>query len=102
MTDEHERLETLLSQAPHIDDEGFTEALMSRLPARRPTLRTRAVILLASTVASCGLVAVVPGARSFLAEIGLGLLGVGSGFFPAAAVVALLVWGAVAAATSEA
>ena len=106
MMDRHDELETLLSLAPHVDDEGFTERVMAQLPARAPTLRTRTAILLASTVASCGVVALVPGARQLLVDISLGLAGssaaTGPGLVAAAAVVALLVWGAVAAASSEA
>jgi hypothetical protein len=105
MKDQHESLEALLSQAPYIEDAGFTDALMSRLPRCHPSMRMRTTILLACAVTSCGAVAAVPGARRFLAEIGTGLLGGSAGGEPSlvaiAAVVGLLVWGAVAAATSE-
>jgi len=104
MKDRPEDLETLLSMAPRIADDGFTDALMTRLPSSRPTLRMRSAILLGSAVASCGIAAAVPGARRVVSEIGLGLVGgaAAPSLVVAAAVVALLVWGAVAAATSEA
>jgi hypothetical protein len=105
MKDRPEDLETLLSTTPHIADDGFTDALMARLPAHRPTLRVRSAILLGSAVASCGIAAAVPGARQIVSEIGLELAGGSVAATPSllvtAAVVALLVWGAVAAATSE-
>jgi hypothetical protein len=106
MKDHREDLEALLVRTPHLDDDGFTEALMARLPARRHTLRMRTAIPLACALASCAAVAAVPGARRLLAEIGLALVGgvgtPGPSPFAVAAVVAVLVWGAVAAAASEA
>ena len=104
MKDRPEDLDNLLSMTPHVADDGFTDTLMARLPPRRPTLRVRSAILLGSAVASCGIAAAVPGARRIVSEIGLGLVGGATtpSLFVAAAVVALLVWGAVAAATSEA
>jgi len=106
MKDRIEDLETLLSVTPHVADDGFTDALMERLPPHRPTLRVRSAILLGSAVSSCGIVAAVPAARRIVSEIGLGLAGSSAvaapGLFVTAALVALLVWGAVAAATSEA
>jgi hypothetical protein len=106
MKDRPEDLETLLSMAPHVADDGFTDALMTRLPPSRPTLRMRSAILLGSAVASCGIAAAIPGARRIVSEIGFGLVGgsavTAPSLFVAAAVVALLVWGAVAAALSEA
>jgi len=105
MNEQYERLESLLSRAPHIDDDGFTEAVMARLPPSRPSLRMRTIILLASTVTSCSVVAAVPGARRFLAEISVGLVSgsaaTGSSLLVAGIVVALVVWGAMAAASSE-
>ena len=106
MKDRDENLDALLSQTPYIEDAGFTDALMRRLPRRHPSLRVRATVLLGSAIASCATVAAVPGARRFLAEIGIGLFGGsaagGASLVAIAAVVALMVWGAVAAATSDA
>jgi hypothetical protein len=105
MKDRPEDLDALLAVTPHVADDGFTDALMARLPARRPSLRVRSAILVGSAVASCGIAAVVPGARRIVSEIGFGLAGSSAtaapGLFVTAALVALLVWGAVAAATSE-
>ncbi len=106
MNEHRESLESLLSKAPHIDDDGFTEALMIRLPPGRPSLRVRAIILLASTVTSCSVVAAVPGARRFLVEISAGFVSAsaetGYSLLATGIVVALVVWGAMAAASSEA
>ena len=106
MNEQYESLELLLSKAPHIDDDGFTEALMTRLPPSRPSLRMRTTILLATTVTSCSVVAAVPGARRFLAEMSVvfvgGSVAPGSNLLAAGIVVALVVWGAMAAASSEA
>jgi hypothetical protein len=106
MKDRDEELDTLLSQTPYIEDAGFTDALMSRLPRRHPSLRVRSLVLLGSAAASCAAVAAVPGARRFLAEIGIGLFSGsaagGTNLVAIAALVALLVWGAAAAATSDA
>ena len=105
MNEQRESLESLLAKAPHIDDDGFTEALLIRLPPGRPSLRVRTIILLASTVTSCSVVAAVPGARRFLAEISIGfvngLAATGSSIIATGIVVALVVWGAMAAAASE-
>ncbi len=105
MNDQDENFEKLLSMTSRIDDDGFTEALMLRLPPHRDTLRMRTTILLAFTFAACGIVAAVPGARRFLAEVGYGFAGssavAGLSLLTVAVVTALLVWGAVAAATSE-
>jgi hypothetical protein len=106
MKDRDESLDALLSQAPYIDDAGFSDALMSRLPRRHPSLRVRAIVLLGSATLSCAAVAAVPGARRFLSEIGIGLFGSGAAWeanlVAGAAVVALMIWGAAAAATSDA
>ena len=106
MNEHRESLESLLSKAPHIDDGGFTEALMIRLPPGRPSLRMRAIILLSSTVTSCSVVAAVPGARRFLAEMSVGFVSAsaatGSVLLATGMVVALVVWGSMAAASSEA
>ena len=106
MNEQYESLESLLSKAAHIDDDGFTEALMTRLPPSRPSLRMRTTILLAATLTSCSVVAAVPGARRFLAEISVvfvsGSAAAGSSLLAAGVVVALAVWGAMAAASSEA
>jgi hypothetical protein len=106
MNEQRESLELLLSKAPHIDDGGFTEALMARLPQSRPSLRMRAIILLASTVTSCSVVAAIPGARNLLAEISVGFVSgsaaTGPSLIATGIVVALVVWGALAAAASEA
>ncbi len=106
MNEQHESLESLISKAPHIDDDGFTEALMTRLPPSRPSLRMRTTILLAATLTSCSVVAAVPGVRRFLAEISVvfvsGSAAAGSSLLAAGVVVALAVWGAMADASSEA
>ena len=106
MNEQRENLESLLAKAPHIDDDGFTEALMVRLPPGRPSLRMRTIVLLASTLTSCSVVAAVPGARRFLAEISVGFFNAsaatGPSLIAAGIVVALVVWGAMAAASSEA
>ncbi len=106
MNEQYESLESLLSKAPHIDDDGFTEALMTRLPPSHPTLRMRTTILLAATMTSCSVVAAVPGARRFLAEMSVvfvsGSEAAGSSLLAAGIVVALVVWGAMVAASSEA
>jgi hypothetical protein len=105
MNEQHESLESLLAKASHIDDDGFTDALMTRLPPSRPSLRMRTIILLASTVTSCSVVVAIPGARRFLAEISLGFASgsaaTGSSLLAAGTVIALVVWGAMAAAASE-
>jgi len=105
MNEHRESLESLLSKSPHIDDDGFTEALMTRLPSGRPSLRMRTIILLASTVVPCGIVAAVPGARRFLAEISVGFVSgsaaTGSSLLATGIVAALVVWVAMAAASSE-
>ena len=106
MNEQHESLESLLSKTPHIDDDGFTEALMTRLPPSRPSLRMRTTLLLAATVTSCSIVAAVPGARRFLAEISVafssGSVAAGSSLLVAGIAAALIVLGAMAAASSEA
>ncbi len=106
MKDQDENFEKLLSMTSRIDDDGFTEALMLRLPAQRDILRMRTTILLTLTFASCGIVAAIPGARQLLTKIGYGFAGssvvAGLSLLTAAVVTALLVWGAVATATSEA
>ncbi len=106
MNEQRESLESLLLKAPHIDDDGFTEALMIRLPPGRPSLRVRAIILLASTVTSCSVVAAVPEARRLLAEVSVGFASgsaaTGFSLIATGIVVALAVWGAMAAASSEA
>ena len=106
MNEQRESLESLLAKAPHIDDDGFTEALMIRLPQSRPSLRMRAIILLASTVTSCSVVAAIPGARRFLAEISVGFVSAsaatGSSLIATGIVVAPVVWGAMTVASSEA
>ena len=100
MKEQRESLESLLSKTPHIDDDGFTEALMTRLAPGRPSLRMRTIILLTSTVASCSVVAAVPGARRFLAELSIafvsGSAATGSNLVTVGIAVALLVWGAMA------
>lgn len=106
MKNDDEALDALLSHTPYIEDAGFTDALMSRLPRRHPSLRVRSLVLLGSAAASCAAVAAVPGARRFLTETSVGLFGGsaagGTSLVAVAALVALVVWGAVAAATSDA
>ena len=105
MNEHHNSLESLLSNTPHIDDDGFTEALMIRLPPSRPSLGMRTTILLAATLTSCSVVAAVPAARRLLAEFSVAFVSdsatAGSNLFVAGIVVALVVWGAMAAASSE-
>ena len=106
MNEQRESLESLLSKAPHIDDDGFTEALMTRLPpAARPC--------------GCGRSSSSPPrwrpAAWWQRSPGLGAFSrnsaspssalqqrAGSSLFTVGIVVALLVWGAMAAASSEA
>ena len=106
MNERRESLESLLSRVPHIDDGGFTEALMTRLPPSRPSLRMRTIILLASTVMSCSIVVATPGARRFLAETCVEFFGAsaaaGFGLLAAGIAVALVAWDAMATAASEA
>ncbi len=106
MNEQRESLDSLLSKAPHIDDDGYTEALMTRLPPSHPSLRMRTTVMLAATVTSCSIVVAIPGARHFLAEISAGFVSgsatAGSNLPVAGIVVALVVWGAMAAASSEA
>jgi hypothetical protein len=106
MNEQCESIESLLAKAPHIDDDGFTEALLIRLPPGRPSLRVRTIILLSSTVTSCSVVAAIPGARRFLAEISVGFVSASAATGPSliatGIVVALVAWGAMAAASSEA
>ncbi len=105
MNEQHESLESLLSKSSHIDDDGFTEALMTRLPPSRPSLRMRTTILLTATLTSCSVVAAVPGARRFLAEMSVAFVSdsaaAGSNLLVAGIVVALVVWSAMSAASSE-
>ena len=105
MNERRESLESLLSNVPRIDDNGFTETLMARLPPSQPSLRVRMIILFASAVTSCSVVAAVPGVRHFLAEISVGfvdgLAATGSSLIATGIVAALVVWGAMAAAASE-
>jgi hypothetical protein len=106
MKDREENLEKLLSAAPQIDDNGFTENLMLRLPPQRDILRIRTTILLAFSFAACAIVAAVPGARQFLAEFVSGFASssvvADLSLLTTAVLTALLIWGAVAAATSDA
>ncbi len=106
MNEQHGSLESLLSKAAHIDDDGFTEALMRQLPASRPSLRMRTIVLLAATLTSCSIVAAVPGARRLLAEISVGFVSgsaaIDSNLLAVGIAAALVAWGAMAAASSEA
>ena len=106
MKDREKNLEKLLSAAPQIDDDGFTENLMLQLPPQRDILRIRATMLLAFTFAACGIVAAVPGARHFLVEFVSGFASssvvADLSLLTTAVLAALLIWGAVAAATSDA
>jgi len=106
MMDREEKFEKLLSMTPQIDDDGFTDALLHRLPTRRDNLRMRTTILLAFALAACGIVAAVPGARHFLADFAHGFAGsstvAGLNLLSVTVIVALAVWGAVAAATNDA
>jgi hypothetical protein len=65
----------------------------------------RSVILLGSTVASCGIAAAIPGASRIVSEIGFGLVSgadvTAPSILEAVVVVVLLMGGAVAAITFE-
>ena len=106
MKDREEDFEKLLSLTPKIDDDGFTDNLMLRLPPQRNILRIRTTVLLAFTFAACAIVTAVPGARQFLAEFISGFANssvIGDlSLLTTAVLAALLIWGAVAAAISEA
>jgi hypothetical protein len=106
MKDREENFEKLLSMTPPIDDDGFTENLMRQLPPQRDVLRIRTTLLLAFTFAACAIVAAVPGARHFLAEFVSGFASssvvADLSLLTTAVLAALLIWGAVAAATSDA
>jgi hypothetical protein len=105
MKEQDDRLEAWLAHTPQIDDGGFTEALMARLPARRPALWMRAAIPIAASIVSCGVAAALPGARELAVEVGLALAGSatapGANPLVIAGLMALLVAGAVAAGASE-
>jgi len=100
-----ESLESLLAEAPYIDDAGFTESLMKRLPPRRPSLRFRTLILLGSTLASACIVVAIPGARQLLTHAAVALVGdaaaLGSNFVAAGIALGLAVWGALADVRSD-
>ena len=106
MKDQEESFEELLSTAPQIDDDGFTETLMLRLPPHRNISRMRTTILLVFSFTACSGVAAVPGARHFLAELVSGFasssLAAALNPLSVAVLTALLIWGAVAAAISDA
>jgi hypothetical protein len=100
-----ENLESLLSHAPYVEDDGFTETLLKRLPPRRPSRRIRTLILLASALASGCVVMAVPGARRLLANAAFALVGdaaaIGSNLVVAGIVIGLAVWCTLAAARSD-
>ena len=106
MRDREEDFEQLLSLTPELDDDGFTENLMLRLPARRNFERVRIALMLAFSFAGCGIAASVSGARHFLVELVSGFASIpvvaNLSLLTVCVVAALLIWGAVAAATSEA
>jgi hypothetical protein len=64
MTEPRDWLDEALAQPAHIDDAGFTEQVLARLPARRrrPWLRD-AVLALALIGGGCLAFVVTPGAR---------------------------------------
>ena len=64
MNDRDENFEKLLSMTSRINDDGFTEALMLRLPRHRDMLRMRTTSLLVSAFVACGIVAVKIGRAS--------------------------------------
>lgn len=113
MSEQRDHLETLLSKAPYIADEGFTEEVMGRAPCRRASLRTRTAVQIAAMIFSCGIVLLVPGVRRLLVEFDFAFIGsafvAGSGALTiafsavlmVAASAALMVWIAVAAASSD-
>ena len=113
MSEQRDPLELLLSKAPYIADEGFTEGVMARVPRRRELLRTRMAAQIAAMVLSCSIVLLVPGVRRLLVEFDFAFIGsafvAGSGpltiaisaVLMVAASAALMVWLAVAAASSD-
>jgi len=106
MKDLAENFEKLLSMTPSIDDDGFTESVMLRLPPRRDLLRFRTALLLAFTCVGCGIVTAIPGARhlltGFVSGFASGSVIANLSLLTIAVLAALLAWGAVAAATSDA
>jgi hypothetical protein len=106
MKNQEERFEELLSITPQVDDDGFTETLMLRLPPHRNISRMRTTILLVFSFTACSSVAVVPGARHFLAELVSGFasssLVAALNPLSVAVITGLLIWGGVAAAISDA
>ena len=106
MKEQEEHFEKLLSMTPPIDDDGFTENLMLRLPPHRNISRMRTTILLVFSFTACSGVAAVPGARHFLAELvsGFASSSPATALNPlsVAVITGLLIWGGVAAAISDA
>lgn len=91
-------LEAMLKDHAHVDDAGFSDGLVKRLPRRRRVQR-RDVILASSALAAAGVGVVV-----WLGSDGTMLELVGSSWVHAAAVamaVGLGLWGALGAAQSE-
>lgn len=89
-----EVLEALLSEAPVLEDRGFTDQVLARLPPRRAPTRGRAVILLASAAVASLVTLVATGRGAVFVQAGAALEGAGSPLaaLPAVALVAVAAW----------
>jgi hypothetical protein len=96
-------LERLLrAPKPPIDDDGFTDRLLARLPPRRRTEPWRVTILLGFTLAAALVGVLVPGVRELMFGAPVDLVLPGSVLpVTAAVLVAMALWGATALATAE-
>ncbi len=114
-------LERLLSAPPHLDDDGFTERVMARLPEARDGARSRrGVVLALSTCAALVGAVMLPGSQVAIAAVrdllnpllampldpersAAALASMGTMTLAVqGAVLAMVVWGAVALARGEA
>ncbi len=114
-------LEQLLSAPPYLDDDGFTERVMARLPEARDSARSRrSVVLAVSTCAALVGAVILPGSQVAIAAVrdllepllatpldpvrsGAALMSLGTTALAIHGVVlAMIVWGAVALARGEA
>jgi hypothetical protein len=107
--DHDDPLEAALQGSPvYLDDRGFTDGVMRSLPPARPGSRLRAVVLGLATAIACllGLV-VLPGGEALLSLMGAMGRALAGGPLSAPVVItgvvllALIVWGCVATATSD-
>jgi hypothetical protein len=96
----------LRERAPYLDDDGFTARVIGRLPPARNLARLRALVLLAAAAIAGLVVLVWPAAAQALRAV-LGTLGPAWRDAPAntllagLTLLALIVWGCAAAATSD-